>query len=284
MNRDANDQTRDLGALCGPLLIFGGPYSNLQATRALLAQAQHLGLKMSQLICTGDAVAYCADAEATVELLRDAGVHWIQGNCEESLGNSTGDCGCGFSEGSSCAVLSDSWYRYAAAQISDDSRSWLSRLPARLRFDINGRRVLVTHGAVDQINRFIFASTPMAEKEQQLRQADADLLIAGHCGLPFGQTGPAGSWLNAGVIGMPANDGTTDGWYMLLTPQDNRIRVSWHRLHYDATAAAAAMTTAGLPADYRDALLSGRWPSMDILPATEQNQQGLPLQVPDLLI
>ncbi len=280
----AQTDVKELGALTGPLMVFGGPYSNLQATRALLETANRLGLSANQLICTGDAVAYCADTEATVRLLRDAGVHWIQGNCEESLGNRIDDCGCGFEEGSSCAILSDSWYRYADRTISDDSRAWLRTLPAQLRFSLNGRRIQVLHGAADQINRFVFASTPQAEKQRQLDLVQADVLIGGHCGLPFGQAWHSGAWLNAGVIGMPANDGTRDGWYMLLTPEAEQLSVSWHRLSYAVTEAADAMRTAGLPAAYRDALLSGLWPNLDILPAAEQRRRGQPLQLAPLLI
>ncbi|WP_255853580.1 metallophosphoesterase family protein [Marinobacterium rhizophilum] len=274
--------TQELGTLTGPLLIFGGPYSNLQATRALLDAAQQLDFSPEQLICTGDAVAYCADAEATVQLLRDAGVHWIQGNCEESLGNRIDDCGCGFDDGSSCAVLSDSWYRYADAAISDASRAWLKSLPAQLGFSLNGRRIRVVHGAVDQINRFVFESTPVAQKQHQLELARADVLIGGHCGLPFGQAMQNGSWLNAGVIGMPANDGTADGWYMLLAPEGEDLKASWHRLEYDAAGAALAMQQARLPAAYRESLLSGFWPNLDILPARERGNQGRRLQPPTL--
>lgn len=276
--------TQELGALTGPLLVFGGPYSNLQATRALLEAAQQLGLSSEQLICTGDAVAYCADAEATVQLLRDAGVHWIQGNCEESLGNRIDDCGCGFADGSSCAVLSDSWYRYADATISDSNRTWLQNLPAQLSFSLNGRHIRVVHGALDQVNRFVFESTPETEKQHQLELARADVLIGGHCGLPFGQTLQNGTWLNAGVIGMPANDGTMDGWYMLLTPNGEDLKASWHRLEYDAPGAAEAMSAARLPSAYRNSLLSGLWPNVDILPAAERQLQGLPLQPPVLLL
>lgn len=276
--------TRDLGVLSGPLMVFGGPYSNLQATRALLASAQQRGLAAHQLICTGDSVAYCADAQATVTLLRQAGVHWIQGNCEESLGNRVEDCGCGFAPDSSCAALSISWYRHADRVIGDDSRSWLRKLPAQLRFTCNGRRIHVVHGAADQNNRFVFESTPREEKQQQLDLVQADVLIGGHCGLPFGQVWRTGAWLNAGVIGMPANDGTTDGWYMLLAPEGKRLRASWHRLKYDAPAAAQAMRDAGLPTAYRDALLSGLWPSTDILPVAERSRQGRRLQPASLLI
>ena len=37
-------EIHDLGEIDGPLLVFGGPYGNLQATEALLAKAGQLGL------------------------------------------------------------------------------------------------------------------------------------------------------------------------------------------------------------------------------------------------
>ena len=42
----------------GPLLVFGGPYSNLQATRAVLDEAARRGIPAERVICTGDVVAY----------------------------------------------------------------------------------------------------------------------------------------------------------------------------------------------------------------------------------
>ncbi|MHC5035572.1 MAG: metallophosphoesterase family protein, partial [Planctomycetota bacterium] len=86
----------DLGDFDEPVLVFGGPYSNLEATRALLAEAARRGLAPSRLLCTGDVVAYCADPQATVDLIRGAGIAVVMGNCEESLGSAAADCGCGF--------------------------------------------------------------------------------------------------------------------------------------------------------------------------------------------
>ena len=89
-----------------PLLIFGGPYSNLQATQALQQQASKLGIPASHCICTGDTVAYFASPTETVTLLRDWGVTVLMGNCEESLASNADECGCGFANGSQCLFIS----------------------------------------------------------------------------------------------------------------------------------------------------------------------------------
>ena len=65
----------------GPILVFGGPYSNLEATQALLAEAARLAIPPERMICTGDVVAYGADAAATVRLIRKTVPHVVMGNC-----------------------------------------------------------------------------------------------------------------------------------------------------------------------------------------------------------
>src|SRR5438128_10375725 len=102
--------------LHGPVLVFGGPYSNLEATQALLDQAAKMQIPAERIICTGDIVAYGADAAATVSLIRRAGCHVVMGNCEENLAGGAKDCGCGFPEGSACERLSAAWFAHAAAQ------------------------------------------------------------------------------------------------------------------------------------------------------------------------
>jgi hypothetical protein len=47
-------------ALEPPILVFGGPYSNLRALAALRRHAEALAPPPSHCIRTGDVVAYCA--------------------------------------------------------------------------------------------------------------------------------------------------------------------------------------------------------------------------------
>jgi len=267
----------------GPVLVFGGCYGNLEATTALRAEAARLGIRPEHTVCTGDVVAYCADAAATVALIRDWGVHVVMGNCEESLAWSKDDCGCGFAEGTACDQLSSAWYAYANVALSPEQREWMRSLPRRIDILIGDRRLAVVHGSVDSINRFVFASTPWSEKERQIGLAGCDGVIGGHSGIPFTQTVAGKLWHNAGAIGMPANDGTRCVWYSLLVPIDGAIEVRSLPLEYDAEAAARKMRDRSLPEGYAAALETGLWPSCDVLPAAELARRGVTIPPGSLL-
>jgi predicted phosphodiesterase len=258
----------------GPVLVFGGPYSNLEATRAVLEAAARRGIPPRRMLCTGDAVAYAADAGATLDLLRRAGIRLVMGNCEEQLGAGAEDCGCGYAEGSACDRLAASWYAYALRNLDVEARTFMAALPRRIDILLGGRRLAAIHGSVRQINRFIFASTPAAVKREELDAAACDGVIAGHCGLPFSEVIGGRLWHNAGAIGMPANDGTPRVWYSLLSPGPDGIAVEHRALDYDHAAAAAKMRAAGLPEGYAAALETGLWPSLDVLPAAERRAGG----------
>lgn len=281
---------QDLGALAWetggqPLLIFGGPYSNLAATKAIRHLAEQLQLPAERVICTGDIVAYCAEAEATTALIRQWGIPVVMGNCEESLATGALDCGCGFDANSSCSLLSVGWYAYARQQVSADACQWMGTLPRSIRFTLNGKRFQLVHGGVQGINRFLFAGSDDNAFAEQWAATDADVVIGGHCGIPFARrfsdSGRVRHWLNAGVIGMPANDGTPDGWFLLLSPEQDTVRVSWHRLVYPVAETQQAMLDVGLNTPYYQALASGLWPSLDVLPPGERAVAGQPLTFAD---
>src|SRR5690606_5675645 len=253
------------------------PYSNLEATRRLLDVAAGLGIPPGRIVCTGDVVAYGADARATAELVRGAGIHVVMGNCEESLAAGAGDCGCGFAEGTECDRLAAAWYAHADREIDLSSRAWMASLPRRLVVEIGGRRLAVLHGGAHAINQFVFASTPARIKDAAIAATGCDGVIGGHCGLPFTQIIDGKLWHNAGAVGMPANDGTPRVWYSLLLPEPGGLRIEHRALAYDHETAARKMRAAGLPDAYADALLSGLWPSCDMLPAAEAREQGRPL-------
>lgn len=276
---------RDIGMISGPVLIFGGPYSNLAALRAMKLVAEELQIPAENTICTGDIVAYCAQAQETVNLIRNWGIHCIQGNCEDSLANDKDDCGCGFDSDSACDLASKQWFEFARKAVNHESKRWMASLPRSLSFTYNGKRFHVIHGSVEQQNQFIFESTNKLEKLRHLDHAGAGIIVGGHCGIPFGQQlDEQRFWLNAGVIGMPANDGESKTWYMTINKTGDNVEAKWHRLNYEVSKTIDAMNRHALCPGYADALLSGIWPSSDILPASEKAKTGIKMSLAALKI
>lgn len=275
--------TKDLGAIEGPILIFGGPYGNLAATRALRSRAEHSAFSAAQVICNGDLVAYCGEPRETVEFVQDWGIHVIQGNCEESLAELAPDCGCGFDPGSHCAALSQRWYQVCLENTTSKQRQWMGELPSGIEFSLAGIRFRLVHGSPESINEFVFASTDARRKQAMLDDSGADVIVGGHSGIPFGQALRSGYWINTGVIGLPANDGTPDGWYLILEPADDGILCRWRRLEYDSRRIRQKTEAAGMSA-YARTLETGLWPSLDILPESERGRTGVPLDPPAVLI
>ncbi|MEL7250720.1 MAG: metallophosphoesterase family protein [Bacteroidota bacterium] len=274
MHNQTSIQVKDIGELSGPLLLFGGVYSNLQALEQMMAIVKEQGFQPEQIICTGDVVGYCAKPEEVVRAIRDWGIHCIAGNVELQLREGEEDCGCDFNDGSRCDIFSRQWYPYAQSVLSKEAIEWMHALPHHINFRYAGLRVRVVHGSVDQVSGYVFRSTPWSEKNEQLQKGEADLIIGGHCGLPFNHAQAGKYWLNPGVIGMPANDATTRVWYMILN-DDGDLDYVHHSFEYNHSEAAQQMREQRLPEAYALTLETGLWDNCEILPVTETKAQGV---------
>ncbi|RMG20537.1 MAG: metallophosphatase family protein [Bacteroidetes bacterium] len=265
---------RHIDQLSGELLVFGGVYSNLQALEALYERASALGIPANNILCTGDVVGYCAQPEACVQFVREWGIHCIAGNVELQLAAGAADCGCDFVQGGRCDTFSRQWYPYAQAQLCEASLAWMAALPRELSFRFGGKCWQVVHGSCLGVSDFIFKSTPWHIKAASFEICEAHCILAGHCGLPFFDTKNGKHWLNAGVIGMPANDGTPRGWFLHLWETAGGWASRFLSLEYDHQLAANLMEAAALPRAYSQSLISGLWDNCEILPPEETALQG----------
>lgn len=272
-------QTKSLGELTGKLLVFGGVYSNLQALTQMKLIAEEEGIPASNIICTGDIVAYCAQPEECVQTIKEWGIHSIAGNVEIQLREGLEDCGCNFESGTTCNILSNQWYPYAQSKLSSDAIDWMQGLPDFISFSYSNRKVRVVHGSIKETAQYIFKSSPWKIKQEVLQDANADMIIAGHCGLPFVDEHDDKIWLNPGVIGMPANDSTTDVWYAILDYTGEGLKYELHRMSYDHQLASQLMEINRLPQEYSKTLISGIWDNCDILPEVETQAQGIKIEL-----
>lgn len=263
-----------MGALEGPMLIFGGAYSNFQALERMKEIAIEKGIPATHIICTGDVVGYCAQPEETVQAVIDWGIHSIAGNVEIQLREGEMDCGCDFRSGSRCDTFSRQWYPFAKDRLSTKSIDWMEALPDFIQFDYAGKQATVVHGSWFNTSAYVFGSTDWKDKAANFEASASDFILAGHCGLPFASEQAGKLWLNPGVIGMPANDGTTRVWYAILDAIDGELTYVHHSFEYDKQQAATLMREKYLPEEYAKTLETGLWDNCEILPDTETALQG----------
>jgi len=250
-------RVKDLGILSGKVLVFGGVYSNLPALEKMMQISEEQHIPSGNIICTGDIVGYCAEPEECVQQISAWGIHSIAGNVEIQLRNREEDCGCNFNEGSRCDLFSRKWYPYAQSRLSENSLKWMEQLPLHLRFQYGDLQAYVLHGAYFNPSEFVFKSTPWEQKRSNFQVAKANIILAGHCGLPFHHKQDGLLWLNAGVIGMPANDGTPRVWYMILETLDKKLVYHHQHFLYDHELAATLMKQHKLPREYSETLRGG---------------------------
>jgi predicted phosphodiesterase len=269
--------TINLGDKRGALLVFGGVYSNFRALEALKQIADDKKIEPGNILCTGDIVAYCAQPEECVQSIKQWGINCIAGNVELQLGAGEADCACDFTKGGRCDTFSRQWYPYAQMQLSEDSLVWMRSLPEFIMFQYAGHSVCMLHGSYHNTSEFIFESTDWSIKQSNFDDAGSTVILSGHCGLPFSQTRDGLHWLNAGVIGMPANDATPRVWYMILDDDHKKLRYQHCAMDYNHSLASQLMNEKGLTPAYASTLKTGLWDNMEILPPQEATRQGIPL-------
>ncbi|NHN27234.1 metallophosphoesterase [Flavobacterium jejuense] len=269
---------KNIGRLKGKVLLFGGVYSNLQALEALAEVAKNENINPENCICTGDIIGYCAQPEETIQFFKKWNARSIAGNVEIQLSENAEDCGCDFIKGSRCDGFSQLWYPYAKSKLTNDSLNFISSLPEYIQFEFANKKCTLVHGSYFNTSEFIFKSTPWEKKISNFEGTKSDVIIAGHCGLPFHDEYNDLLWLNPGVIGMPANDGNPSVWYVILEEKNNSLTFKHKSLTYNHSLANSLMLDNGLPNEYAKTILTGIWDNTEILPEQETKLQGQPIQ------
>jgi diadenosine tetraphosphatase ApaH/serine/threonine PP2A family protein phosphatase len=273
--------------------LFGGIYNNHYALAAAIADARRRGCE--KLFCLGDLGAFGPNPDAVFPLLLENAVETMQGNYDHSIGNNLADCQCGYTDPADnyYARLS---YQYTYRKTNPKWRPWLAALPREIRFemsvargplsvagtpspkngprtaDVGQIRVLCCHGSPRKTNEFLWESTTPTHLLDKLAETyNADVIVATHTGLPWTRRlSNDRLFVNCGVLGRPANDGTTRVGYTILDASTPDL-ATYVPLEYDHEALAAEMCAEELPAPFIETVLTGWWTTcLEILPAKER--------------
>lgn len=254
----------------GRVALFGGAYSNWLAVEAVVADARSRGVDAVWFL--GDVGGFGPHPDRSVDALRELGVHVVQGNYDDSVGNSREDCACGYTDPRDNHFAQIS-YDYTLAGTSTGSRAWLAGMPGSARIRVGGHDVHLCHGSPRRVNEFLWESTTSASAIDRLcHDWDAHTLVCTHTGLHWSRRLDDGRGVvNVGAVGRPANDGRQCVWYALLEAEEGRLVETFVPVDYDWAQLARDMQSEGLPAEFVETITTGWWTTcLEVLPARER--------------
>lgn len=231
-------------------------HGNLTALDAVLADIRENG--PDEIYCLGDLVGYGPNPAGCIDRIRERGIPTVIGNYDDGVGNRRGSCGCYYASDESRAD-GEASYRFTEPRVDADRARWLAALPRQLRFDVGGRRVLLTHGSPRRINEYLLPDRTDGFLARLAREGEADVVCIGHVHVPYHRRveteGAVAHYVSAGSVGKPKDGDPRACWAeVALDAETPALDVHFHRVTYDIERVARDMEAAGLPPRLADAL------------------------------
>lgn len=266
------------------LALFGGLYSNYLALDAAVCDARSRGA--DQMFCLGDLGAFGPHPDRVFPILHDHNIACVQGNYDDSIGNELDDCQCGYTDPKDNHFAQIS-YDYTLAGTSDANKTWLRNLPKEIRLEVSGLTILLCHGSPRKTNEFLWQSTTSTAFLNRIAdEHNAEVIVGTHSGIHWQRELSDGRrYVNAGVLGRPENEGTTNVWYTIveINPKSLNalpctalgdtvpVSVEFIPVEYDHHRLAKEMKQEKLPDEFIETVLTGWWTTcLEILPSRER--------------
>ncbi len=236
--------------------IFSDLHANLEATEAILADAQ--ANECTHYVCLGDLVGYNANPHECIELVRALDCPVVKGNHDEqaALGESSRD----FNELAERAI---NWTR---EHLTAEDKEWL----AALRMSRQVRDFTVVHATLDTPNEWGYVFNNL-DAVASFTYQHTDLCFFGHTHVAGAFVRDGGVkrittehllieqgkkyFINVGSVGQP-RDGDPRAAYCIYHP--DRAVVEQRRIVYDLPATQRKIIDAGLPRLLAERLELGR--------------------------
>jgi predicted phosphodiesterase len=245
-------------------------YSNPYALHAFVADARSRGAQ--RFYCLGDLGGYGAEPDAVWPLLQRHDIICVAGNYDVAIASGGEDCGCGYRDPQD-RHYAQIMYDYTRANTSTAFAAWMGDLPTERRETIDGCDVHFVHGSPMALNDFWWESLSDEAHQARVGVSGAEVIFATHSGLPWVRRTASSVTVNVGVLGRPANDGSTEVCYALVDLAAGHADAEIVRIAYDWAGHAGSMRAAGLPEVFVRTVETGWWTScLEILPYRERSR------------
>ncbi len=236
------------------MAVFSDIHGNYTALDAVLADIKSKSI--NHLVCLGDAIQGGPQPAQVVNRLRELGCPVVMGNADAWLltGEETGD-----------EVISNERLKamnevrlWTLAQLSDDDRAFIAGFQStvKLRLD-DGFTLLAFHGSPKSFDDVILPDIAQDKLAEYLGGYSADVFCGGHTHVQFVRRLGAGPQVhfNPGSVGFayshhqPDAGFQADHWaeYAILTVEDQRLALEFHRVPFDVAALIEVYTVCGRP-------------------------------------
>jgi putative phosphoesterase len=197
-----------------------------------------------RVYCLGDLVGYGAFPNEVAERIRERAIPTIIGNYDDGVGFERDECGCAYKEESD-RQLGRRSFEWTKVHTTAENKAYLRGLLPQIRFEADGKRVLLVHGSPRKINEYLFEDRPLSSFERLAQNSDADVIMFGHTHVPYVKTISGVLFVNVGSVGKP-KDGDPRAGYALVDLKSTPP-VTFRRIQYDIAAAASAIRATALP-------------------------------------
>ena len=198
------------------------------------------------MYCLGDLVGYAPFPNEVTERIRLEQIPTIMGNYDDGVGFDRDECGCAYREAEE-RRRGDQSLAWTKAHVTPDNKAFLRTLAHEIRFEADGRRVLLVHGSPRKINEYLFEDRPLSSFQRLAASSNADVIVYGHTHKPYTKFVDDVLFVNVGSVGKP-KDGDRRACYAIvdtLAP-----RVEFVRVEYDLPRVTSAIRASELPADF----------------------------------
>jgi putative phosphoesterase len=234
---------RELLGTQNQIALISDIHGNADALKAVVKHAQKSGLQI--FLNAGDTVGFGIYPSQVLQTLRSPKFLSVIGNVDlevlEELRLSKSN------------KNSDS-QRVDIDELPPSDIAYLQSLPKELRFEIGGRRVLVTHGSPDSVDEHIYPDSPGERLREIAAKASADIIVTGHTHLQMNRMVDGVSFVNPGSVGRPVS-GEPKAEYAVLSLDP--VTVEFRRVKYDVETLANQMRRKELPESQVQMLLRG---------------------------
>jgi S-adenosyl-L-methionine hydrolase (adenosine-forming) len=234
------------------ITLIADIHGNLPALEAVLRHARTRGAT-NAILNLGDSIGYGPYPNQVVQRIQDKHMINILGNYDKKvLSVEHQDSGWEKVKTPEKRTM----FSWTCHTLSESSRLFLNNLPEKRRIEIEGKRLLMTHGSPTSLTEHLRKDTPTERLMELAEIANADIILCGHSHQPFVRDVDGVLFINPGSIGRP-DDGDPQASYAVLDIHRGKVDIQHFRVPYNIMETVHGLRQTGLREIFQEIIRQG---------------------------